>query len=61
MLQLALIVIYGAGVWVFWRGFERTHFEQNMGNRLKLSLLWPILIIASQSYRQNFNRALKGK
>jgi len=61
VLQLALIVMYGAGVWIFWSGFKRTQFEQNMGNRLKLSLLWPILLIASQSYRQNFNRALKGK
>jgi hypothetical protein len=27
---------------------------------LPLALLWPVFLIANKSYRQNFNRALKG-
>jgi hypothetical protein len=51
-----LIVAYLGGAFKFWTGFDRTNFNQG---RLYLTLLWPILI-ANKSYRQNFNRALKG-
>ncbi|MDB9512420.1 hypothetical protein PN499_14610 [Kamptonema animale CS-326] len=59
LISLALLVIYGGGMWKFWQGFERTPFDRSFSNRLKLSLLWPALIF-NKSYRQNFTKALKG-
>jgi len=57
LIGLILVVVYGAGVWKFWSGFNRTNFSQG---RLPLSLLWPVLLVANKSYRKNFNKALKG-
>jgi hypothetical protein len=57
LLILLGLLVYGGGVWKFWTGFNRTNFSSG---RLHLSLLWPIFLIANKSYRQNFNRALKG-
>jgi hypothetical protein len=56
-----LLIIVFAGLYVggaikFWGGFHRTNFSQN---RLGLTLAWPFLMF-NRSYRQNFNRALKG-
>jgi hypothetical protein len=56
LILLALVVVYIGGVWKFWRGFHRTNFTQG---RLHLALLWP-LFMTSRSYRQNFQRALRG-
>jgi hypothetical protein len=56
LLTLVLIVVYIGGGWKFWQGFNRTNFSQN---KLVLTLFWPPLLV-SKSYRQNFNRALKG-
>ncbi|WP_448597506.1 hypothetical protein [Thermoleptolyngbya sp.] len=50
------LVIYVAGAWKFWTGFNRTNFSQN---RLMLTVLWPLMLL-NASYRQNFRRALKG-
>jgi len=60
LIILLLGGVYGAGVWKFWKGFERTNFERSLPNRIYLALLWPALIIANKSYRKNFNKALKG-
>jgi hypothetical protein len=49
---------YVYGGWKFWTGFRRTNFSEG---RLPLTLLWPVLVIANKSYRQNFGRALKGQ
>lgn len=56
LIGLSLGVVYAGGVWKFLSGFKRTNFEQN---KLPLALLWPVLLI-NRSYRQNFNKALKG-
>lgn len=56
-LTFVLIVVYAGGVWKFLSGFNRTNFESG---RLPLALLWPVLLLTNRSYRQNFNRALKG-
>lgn len=61
ILLFALIGIYGYGVWRFWTGFSQTSFSPNLPNKLILSLLWPALIVANKSYRQNFTKALKGR
>ncbi|MDX2228120.1 MAG: hypothetical protein NW220_00690 [Leptolyngbyaceae cyanobacterium bins.349] len=61
MFKLAILLalaVYGYGVWKFWIGFRRTNFSQG---RLPLALLWPVLVIANKSYRQNFTKALKGQ
>lgn len=56
LLLIAALIIYVGGVWKFWTGFHRTQFSQG---RFHLALLWPIFMF-SRSYRQNFQRALRG-
>ncbi|MGG6295868.1 hypothetical protein ACQ4M4_15880 [Leptolyngbya sp. AN02str] len=56
LLAIILLGVYAWGGWKFWNGFTRTSFSQN---RLMLTLAWPVLLF-NPSYRQNFNRALKG-
>jgi hypothetical protein len=56
LLVIALTGIYIGGAIKFWNGFNRTNFSQN---RLGLTVAWPFLLF-NRSYRQNFNRALKG-
>jgi cell shape-determining protein MreD len=60
LLILGALVVYFGGVWKFWTGFNRTHFNQTLLNRVGLSLLWPALFAVNASYRRNFRRALKG-
>ncbi len=57
VLTLLLLGLYGGGAWKFWSGFSRTNFSQG---KLQLTLLWPLLLATNKSYRENFNRALKG-
>ena len=54
---ILLLIVYGVGAWKFWAGFNRTNFSQG---RIGLTLLWPIFILANKSYRENFQKALKG-
>jgi hypothetical protein len=61
LIIFGLVVVYVIGVWKFWNGFHRTNFSRSLPNRLSLSLLWPVLLIANKSYRRNFTRALKGE
>ena len=58
---IILLVVYGGGIWKFWRGYKRTNFHPSLPNRLALALLWPALVIGNKSYRKNFQKALKGK
>lgn len=60
LIILGLTLAYVVGAWKFWTGFNKTHFTQNLPNRIGFSLLWPVLFIANPSYRRNFKRALKG-
>lgn len=60
LITFLLIVAYGGGFWKFWTGFHRTNFSRSFSNKLALSLLWPALLVANKSYRQNFRKALKG-
>ena len=55
-----LFIVYGGVAWKFWQVFPNTHFNRSLSNRLKLSLLWPVFLVISRNYRQNFQRALKG-
>jgi hypothetical protein len=57
LVALVLMTVYGGGAWKFWQGFDRTSFSQG---KVKLTLLWPLLLALNKSYRDNFNRALKG-
>lgn len=56
LIGIVIGIVYAGGVWKFWTGFNRTNFSQG---KAYLALLWPLLIF-NKSYRQNFNRALKG-
>lgn len=60
LITFGLIVVYSGGAWKLWNGFHRTNFSQSLSNRLSMSLLWPVLLIANKSYRRNFNKVLKG-
>ncbi len=60
LVVVVLLGAYGFGAWKFWSGFGRTNFEKSASNRIRLSLLWPALILANKSYRRNFQKALKG-
>lgn len=60
LIVFVLLVVYGVGAWKFWKGFNRTSFTPSFSNRLILSLGWPILLLANKSYRQNFQKAIKG-
>jgi hypothetical protein len=57
LVTFLLIGLYGGGAWKFWTGFSRTNFSEG---KVKLTLLWPLLLTLNKSYRENFNRALKG-
>ncbi|OUC13161.1 MAG: hypothetical protein B0A82_18625 [Alkalinema sp. CACIAM 70d] len=57
ILELLVLAVYTGGAWKFWSGFQRTNFHDN---KVPLTLLWPLLLIVNKSYRQNFNKALKG-
>lgn len=57
LLAIVVVGIYGWGVWKFMSGFNRTNFSNN---KLPLAVLWPILLVTNRSYRQNFQKALKG-
>ncbi len=61
LLGLVVVVVYVGGVWKFWQGFERTNFQRSFGNRVVLALLWPALVVVNKAYRQNFQKALKGR
>jgi hypothetical protein len=56
LIVILLAAIYTGGAWKFWTGFRRTNFSEG---RFYLTLLWPLMMF-NKSYRQNFNRALKG-
>ncbi len=57
LIKLLLLLAYLYGAWRFWRGFSKTNYGDR---RFVLSLLWPILLLASSSYRENYRRALRG-
>ncbi len=60
LLKIGLLAIYVGGAWMFWRGFKHTHYNRTLGNQVKFTLLWPVFAAISGSYRQNFQRALRG-
>jgi hypothetical protein len=57
LIKLLLLLAYLYGAWRFWQGFSQTNYGDR---RVMLSLLWPILFLASSSYRENYRRALRG-
>ncbi|ACK67972.1 conserved hypothetical protein [Rippkaea orientalis PCC 8801] len=61
LIPFIILVIYLAGVWKFVQGYNLTNFSRQLPTKLILSLLWPVLFIVNGSYRQNFQKALKGR
>jgi len=53
------LVAYALGAVRFWSNFGKTSFEQDQATKTRLTALWPILFVGSQSFRENFNRTLK--
>ena len=60
LISIILLVTYLGGIWKFLKGFRRTNFNRGLVNKLILSSLWPVLLVANKSYRKNFQKALKG-
>jgi hypothetical protein len=63
MPYLIILILAGVYGWVgskVWSGFRRTNFDQSFPTKLTMTLLWPVLLIANKSYRNNFQKALKG-
>ncbi|MDY7015398.1 MAG: hypothetical protein SVX43_17735 [Cyanobacteriota bacterium] len=61
LLGVVVMIGYFWGVLKFWKGYQQTNFQPSPLSRLALSLLWPALIAVNKSYRQNFQKALKGR
>ncbi|MEL6354359.1 MAG: hypothetical protein AAFR58_21805 [Cyanobacteria bacterium J06627_28] len=57
LVGIVLAGIYVVGAWKFWTGFRRTNFTTG---KAYLTLMWPVFLIANKSYRQNFQKAIKG-
>jgi hypothetical protein len=60
-LVFVLFAVYAGGVWKFLSGYRLTNFNTGLPGRITLALLWPVLLVGNKSYRQNFNKALKGR
>ncbi|EME30615.1 hypothetical protein Gasu2_32860 [Galdieria sulphuraria] len=52
-----LLALYGYLGFRFFSGFEQTTYNKN--SRLVLSILWPVMFIVNDRFRQNFKKALK--
>ncbi|HAC65836.1 MAG TPA: hypothetical protein DCF68_20475 [Cyanothece sp. UBA12306] len=61
IIPFIVLAVYLAGIWKFIQGYNCTNFSRQLPTKLMLSLLWPILVIVNGSYRQNFQKALKGR
>ncbi len=61
LVVVALVIVYAGGLIKFWRGYQRTNFQPGFVNRLFLAVLWPALLVVNKAYRQNFQKALKGR
>jgi hypothetical protein len=57
---IGLTVVYLGGAWIFWKGFDRTHFGRSMVNRIGFAVLWPVLFAANKNFRKNFQKTLRG-
>jgi hypothetical protein len=61
LIGFVVVVVYIWGLWKFWTGYNQTSFSHNLPNRMVLSLFWPVFLVANQGYRQNFQKALRGR
>lgn len=53
-------LLYFAAAVRFWFNYKRTVYSQAITTRVALTALWPVLVIISSTYRQNFSKAVKG-
>lgn len=61
LIGFVLLVAYIGGVWKFLSGYRHTNFNSGLPGKVGLALLWPVLLAGNKSYRQNFQKALKGR
>eukprot|EP00891_Asterochloris_glomerata_P009998 jgi/Astpho2/9998/Aster-06809 len=52
------ILLWAAGAANFWRNFSSTPYEQS--EKLRLTALWPVLYVGSESFRAAFKKTLSG-
>ncbi|MBS3027511.1 MAG: hypothetical protein HCA25_10590 [Dolichospermum sp. DET50] len=53
---LMVYIRYG---WKFWHGFSWTTYHKTPFNRIKLTLIWPVLFCVNRRFRRNFERAMR--
>lgn len=53
-----LTVIYVVGAIQFISGFSQTTYSDTVINRFGLTAMWPVLFLASKSFRENFKKAV---
>ncbi|CAK9222818.1 unnamed protein product [Sphagnum troendelagicum] len=56
---ILLFVLYAAGAVRFWSGFTRTTYNSSASTKLGMTALWPVLFLASKTYRSNFKKAIQ--
>ncbi|MEM8778338.1 MAG: hypothetical protein AAGF26_05585 [Cyanobacteria bacterium P01_G01_bin.49] len=61
LISYIVLGVYLVGIWKFISGYVYTNFSRQLPTKLSLALLWPALLVINQSYRQNFQKALKGR
>jgi hypothetical protein len=63
LLAAALILagIYSAVTAFFGMRYNLTTYSESLGTRLKLLLLWPYLLVSSNSFRHQFMCAMRGE
>ncbi|MBC6472711.1 MAG: hypothetical protein GDA48_07765 [Hormoscilla sp. GM102CHS1] len=47
LIVFGLLVVYIGGAWKFWKGYNLTQFNRTMSDKIRLSLLWPALLVAN--------------
>ncbi|OBQ08878.1 MAG: hypothetical protein AN482_12520 [Anabaena sp. LE011-02] len=54
------LMVYVGYAWKFWHGFRWTTYEKTVSNQIKLTLLWPVLLVVNRRFSRNFKRAKRG-
>lgn len=54
-----LLAVYAFGAFKFISGFSKTTYADSVPSKLGLTVLWPVLFVVSQKYRNNFKKAVQ--
>uniref|UniRef100_A0A061SDJ9 Uncharacterized protein n=1 Tax=Tetraselmis sp. GSL018 TaxID=582737 RepID=A0A061SDJ9_9CHLO len=51
-------LLYFAAAVRFWAGYKATSFSNTLQTKVMLTALWPVLVVTSPKFRENFKKAL---